>query len=243
MDRLRQRCALGIPRPLLPRYVDTTRWMLGIRTSDDGGQTWSKPVRLQPGVTGRGAVFSGPIPVTRPNGGLVVPYSFFAPLNEGGRGVSEEDRVAAVVSHDGGATFTQPIRIAALEAADDLTGIRARRCRPPRSMRLGRRTSPGRTGASGAARAKPMSSSRPRRTGRTGRRLCASGCQARARTSCLRSPSIRQPPARRHMLLWRTTPFTCHLAVRRSCPAVTRRSMHGSSSPRTPAGRGEHRGS
>ena len=106
-------------------YVDTTRWMLGIRTSDDGGQTWSKPLRLQPGVTGRGAVFSGPIPVTRPNGDLVVPYSFFAPLNEGGRGVSEEDRVAAVVSHDGGATFTQPIRIAALEAADDLTGIRA----------------------------------------------------------------------------------------------------------------------
>ena len=106
-------------------YVDTTRWMLGIRTSDDGGQTWSKPVRLQPGVTGRGAVFSGPIPMTRPNGDLVVPYSFFAPLNEGGRGVSEEDRVAAVVSHDGGATFTQPIRIAALEAADDLAGIRA----------------------------------------------------------------------------------------------------------------------
>lgn len=106
-------------------YVDTTRWMLGIRTSDDGGLTWSKPLRLQPGVTGRGAVFSGPIPVTRPNGDLVVPYSFFAPLNEGGRGVPEEDRVAAVVSHDGGATFTQPIRIAALEASDDLAGIRA----------------------------------------------------------------------------------------------------------------------
>ena len=106
-------------------YVDTTRWMLGIRTSDDGGATWSKPLRLQPGVTGRGAVFSGPIPVTRPNGDLIVPYSFFAPINEGGRGVSEEDRVAAVVSHDGGATFTQPIRIAALEASDDNAGIRA----------------------------------------------------------------------------------------------------------------------
>ncbi len=106
-------------------YVDTTRWMLGIRTTDDGGQTWSKPVRLQPGVTGHGAAFSGPIPMTRPNGDLVVPYSFFAPLNEGGRGISEEDRVAAVVSHDGGATFTQPIRIASLDAVDDLSGIRA----------------------------------------------------------------------------------------------------------------------
>ena len=105
-------------------YVDTVKWLLGIRSSDDGGQTWSSPAHLQPGVTGPGAVFSGPVPVTRPNGDLVVPYSFFAPLGNT-RGVAEEDRVAAVVSHDGGATFTQPIRVAALEAADDLAGIRA----------------------------------------------------------------------------------------------------------------------
>ena len=65
------------------------------------------------------------MPVTRPNGDLVVPYSFFAPLDPRTRGAVEEDRVAAVVSHDGGATFTQPIRIAALQAADDLNGIRA----------------------------------------------------------------------------------------------------------------------
>jgi hypothetical protein len=116
-SRFRGRCYLA--------YVDTAKWLLGIRTSDDGGLTWSKPLRIQPGVTGRGAVFSGPIPITRPNGDVVVPYSFFAPLNEGGRGTSEEDRVAAVVSHDGGATFGEPVRIAALEAADDLTGIRA----------------------------------------------------------------------------------------------------------------------
>ena len=70
-------------------------------------------------------MFSGPQPVTRPNGDLVVPYSFFAPINERGRGIQEEDRVAAVVSHDGGATFTAPIRVAALQAADDLNGIRA----------------------------------------------------------------------------------------------------------------------
>jgi hypothetical protein len=106
-------------------YVDTTRWQLGIRWSDDGGQTWSKPQRLQPGVTGQGAVFSGPMPVTRPNGDLVVPYSFFAPINQGGRGIAEEDRVAAVVSHDGGATFSQPVRISSLEPADDLAQVRA----------------------------------------------------------------------------------------------------------------------
>jgi hypothetical protein len=102
-------------------YVDTSSWFLEIQTSDDGGKTWLKPQRLQPGVTGPGAVFSGPVPVTRPNGDLVVPYSFFAPLDP----VQQEDRVAAVVSHDGGATFTPPIRIAALEAADDAAGIRA----------------------------------------------------------------------------------------------------------------------
>jgi hypothetical protein len=96
-------------------YVETSLWQLGIRTSDDGGLTWSKPLRLQPGVAG--ATFSGPIPVTRPNGDLVVPYSFFAPIDG-------EDRVAAVVSHDGGATFSQT-RIAALAAADVIDSIRA----------------------------------------------------------------------------------------------------------------------
>jgi hypothetical protein len=122
-------CDNGVRSPFRGRcylaYVDTAKWLLGIRTSDDGGQTWSKALRIQPGVIGRGAVFSGPVPVTRPNGDVVVPYSFFAPLNEGDRGASEEDRVAAVVSHDGGATFSEPIRVAELEAADDLAGIRA----------------------------------------------------------------------------------------------------------------------
>jgi BNR repeat protein len=106
-------------------YVDTSRWQLAVRTSVDGGLTWSTPLRMQPGVTGPGAVFSGPQPVTRPNGDLVIPYTFFAPINQGGRGAPEEDRIAAVVSHDGGTTFTQPIRIAALEASDDLAEVRA----------------------------------------------------------------------------------------------------------------------
>ena len=105
-------------------YVDTATWLLGIRTSDDGGRTWSQPQHLDPGTTGPGGVFSGPVPVTRPNGDLVVPYSFFAPLAPAG-GPQPEDRVGAVVSHDGGASFTPPIRIAALEAADEAADIRA----------------------------------------------------------------------------------------------------------------------
>ena len=105
-------------------YVDTATWQLGIRTSDDGGGTWSQPQHLQPGSTGLGAVFSGPMPVTRPNGDLIVPYSFFAALAPAG-GPQAENRVGAVVSYDGGATFTSPIRVAALEAVEDFTDIRA----------------------------------------------------------------------------------------------------------------------
>jgi hypothetical protein len=103
-------------------YVDTATWLLGIRTSDDGGKTWSQPQHLVTGIAG--GVFSGPVPVTRPNGDLVVPYSFFAPLAPAG-GRQPEDRIGAVVSHDGGASFTPPIRVAQLEVADESPDIRA----------------------------------------------------------------------------------------------------------------------
>jgi hypothetical protein len=107
-SQFRGRCYLA--------YVDIQHWVLGIRTSDDGGATWTKPIHLQPDATS--SAFSGPVPVTRPNGDLVVPYSFFGPPNG-------DDHLAAVVSHDGGATFSQPIRIASLEDADALQAIRA----------------------------------------------------------------------------------------------------------------------
>jgi hypothetical protein len=97
-------------------YVDIQHWVLGIRTSDDGGQSWSAPTHLEPDATR--SAFSGPVPVTRPNGDLVVPYTFFGPPNG-------DDHLAAVVSRDGGATFSQPIRIASLEDADEVAAIRA----------------------------------------------------------------------------------------------------------------------
>jgi hypothetical protein len=88
-------------------YVDTRTQWLAIRRSTDGGVTWSASVRMQPGIVN--ATFSGPMPVVRPNGDVVVPYALYAPISGG------EDRMAAVISHDGGATFSAPVRIARLE--------------------------------------------------------------------------------------------------------------------------------
>jgi hypothetical protein len=83
-------------------YVDIrTRW-LAIRTTRDAGATWSKPARIQPGIAD--ATFSGPMPVVQPDGDVIVPYVLYAPISNG------EDRMAAVLSHDGGATWGAPIR-------------------------------------------------------------------------------------------------------------------------------------
>ena len=91
-------------------YVDTKTQWLAIRRSTDGGATWSASVRIQPGVDG--ATFSGPMPVVQPNGDVVVPYVLYAPISHG------EDRMAAVISRDGGATFDAPVRIAGLDYVD-----------------------------------------------------------------------------------------------------------------------------
>jgi hypothetical protein len=57
-------------------------------------------------------IFTGPFPVVRPDGTLVIPYSVFA-------STSGEDRIAAVSSHDGGLTFTAPVRVAGVNFAED----------------------------------------------------------------------------------------------------------------------------
>ena len=93
-------------------YVDIKTQWLSIRRSTDGGVTWSSSVRIQPGVPG--ATFSGPMPVVRPDGDVVVPYVLYAPISSG------EDRMAAVISHDGGATFSAPVRVAGLEYVEGI---------------------------------------------------------------------------------------------------------------------------
>jgi hypothetical protein len=89
-------------------YVDTKTHWLAIRRTSDGGATWNAPVRVKPGVDG--ATFSGPMPVVQPDGDVVVPYVLYAPIENR----EADDRMAAVVSKDGGATFSAPTRISTL---------------------------------------------------------------------------------------------------------------------------------
>jgi len=69
---------------------------LGVRTSADGGLTWSAPVRVA--VTDAVGAF----PVVRPSGELVVPFLW------SGR------RVGAATSRDGGASFEPPVVVSEL---------------------------------------------------------------------------------------------------------------------------------
>ena len=90
-------------------YVDFATEMLDVQRSDDGGRTWTKPVRLKPAATGRVA-FTGPMPVVRPDGMLVIPYVVFG---------ANGDEVATVVSQDGGETFSPPLHISSLSFEND----------------------------------------------------------------------------------------------------------------------------
>jgi hypothetical protein len=97
-------------------YVDINTHWLAMRYTRDGGLTWSKPVKIQPGVPN--ATFTGPMPVVQPDGTVVVPYSLYAPIDNG------EDRISAVISEDGGVTYSAPFRIARL-ISEELMPVRA----------------------------------------------------------------------------------------------------------------------
>ena len=87
-------------------YVDVDKQVIAIRRSRDGGLTWSGAIlaALNPAVG-----VSGPVPVVRPDGTLVIPFAVSGALN----GV---DAIAAVRSTDGGTTFSAPVRVSTLEA-------------------------------------------------------------------------------------------------------------------------------
>jgi hypothetical protein len=79
-------------------YSDFPARAIATRTSSDGGLTWSEPAYVTVGVED-----SGPQPVVRPDGTLVLLYSEFGALD-------------AVRSTDGGATFTPRVAVGAARA-------------------------------------------------------------------------------------------------------------------------------
>ena len=97
---LRGRCYLS--------YLDVPANQIATRTSTDGGLTWSSaattPTRSEIEV-------NGAQPLVRPDGTLVVVYASFSNRR------FEESEVLAIRSADGGASFTEPVRVAALQAA------------------------------------------------------------------------------------------------------------------------------
>jgi hypothetical protein len=79
-------------------YTDHTggRSKFAIRTSSDGGLTWTQAInRPEPGVV-------GVLPVVRPDGVLVVPYL-------------ADDEIRSILSVDGGQTFQNPVTIATFQ--------------------------------------------------------------------------------------------------------------------------------
>ncbi len=97
-------------------YLDISNDAIAVRSSTDGGATWSLPV-LTPARSIAGAIVNGAQPAVLRNGTLVVLYSVFE---------SERvnvDQIGAVRSTNGGVTFTGPVRVAPL-TSEDVTGLR-----------------------------------------------------------------------------------------------------------------------
>jgi hypothetical protein len=78
-------------------YTDLATGGIALRTSTDGGVTWSAPVRT---ATGR-PYEVGAFPVVRPDGTLVLLWA------------EEQDAIVAARSRDGGLTLDQPAAVAA----------------------------------------------------------------------------------------------------------------------------------
>ena len=97
-------------------YLDVTAGGIAVRSSVDGGTTWSLPTRT-PARQIPGAILNGAQPAVLKDGTLVILYSVFE---------SERinvDQIGAVRSTNGGVTFTGPVRVAPL-MSEEITGLR-----------------------------------------------------------------------------------------------------------------------
>ena len=83
--------------------------LMHVSTSTDGGQTWGPPVS----TIGNGQGLNGQ-PLTQPNGTVIMPFDDF-----------NEQTVLATVSHDGGATWTQPIVVTPIVDHVEAGGLRS----------------------------------------------------------------------------------------------------------------------
>jgi hypothetical protein len=107
-SRFRGRCYLA--------YMNFAADELRIRSSTDGGRTWRTSTAAATGARST-AVVNGAQPVVRPNGDLVVVISAFGALD------GRDNRVLAVRSTDGGATFEPAVTVSGLDEAPIL-GLR-----------------------------------------------------------------------------------------------------------------------
>jgi hypothetical protein len=101
-------------------FLDGTTDAIVMRTSKDGGQTWSRSVAVAYGTASRQSI-NGAQPLIRPNGTVVVAFTAILPVPGPGR-----HRIAVVRSLDGGATFLPQQSAGFIEAGSfTIYGIRS----------------------------------------------------------------------------------------------------------------------
>ena len=88
-------------------YMNFAADELRVRMSADGGRTWRPAVSVPTGQRGS-AIVNGAQPVVRANGDLVVVVSVFGAI------YARENRIVAVRSTDGGATWDEPVAVSEL---------------------------------------------------------------------------------------------------------------------------------
>jgi hypothetical protein len=91
-------------------FLDVATKRIATSTSTDGGLTWS--ARVTPVAPDPRTSVNGAQPTVRPDGTLVVLYSSLYGTN------ILDDEIVAIRSTDGGATFSEPFRVASVDIED-----------------------------------------------------------------------------------------------------------------------------